>query len=146
MNAVPKDGRRVARQSRLAEMVADRLLAARQTIERDYALPLTVQRLARHARLPHLSFYRAYQEAFGIAPLDHIRHLRLDAAARLLASGDAVADIATRVGYPNVAAFKAEFRRMFRDDARLRARLDVALQNPCEVPPAAVTNGRDAGP
>ena len=84
----------MARDSRDAERVADRLLDARRTLERDYALPLTVQRLARHARLPHLSFNRAYHDAFGIAPLDHLRLLRLQAAARLLVDGRAAADIA----------------------------------------------------
>ncbi len=140
MNAVPKDGRQVARDSRDAERIADRLLDARRTLERDYALPLTVQRLARHARLPHLSFNRAYHDAFGIAPLDHLRLLRLQAAARLLVDGRAAADIAVRVGYPNVAVFKAEFRRLFRDDAQLRAQLDLALQHTGN-PPASQRAG-----
>lgn len=129
MNAVPKAGRGEARQSRLAEVVADRLLEARKTVERDYAMPLTVQRLARHARLPHLTFNRAYGEAFGIAPMDHVRQLRLLEAARLLATGASVAAIASRVGYSNPNTFRAEFRRVFRDDDRLRAQLDTALQN-----------------
>lgn len=129
MNDLPKTEEVDAGLNPLAVMVADRLLEARKIIERDFALPLTLQRLARHARLPHLTFNRAYREAFGMAPMDHVRLLRLSEAARLLASGASVAEIASRVGYPNPASFKAEFRRVFGGGTRINTQLDIALQD-----------------
>lgn len=102
-------------------LVGARLREARKIIEREYATPLTLQRLARRVRLPRFAFQQAYEDAYGAPPLHHLREVRAREAARLLADGRSAHDAALMVGYAQERTFCTDFRRAFRDDpGRLR--------------------------
>lgn len=98
------------------------LKAACKIIEREYASPLTPQRLARRLRLPRLAFQRAFHDAVGATPQVYLRSCRMRAAAQLLEAGRRAHDVAILVGYSRYALFIADYRREYRADLmRMRA-------------------------
>jgi AraC-like DNA-binding protein len=56
---------------------------------------------------------RAFQAAYGLAPSEYQRQLRLRAARRLLARGRAPAEVATEVGFADQAHLTRWFVRSF---------------------------------
>lgn len=96
-----------------------RLREACRIIEREFATPLTTQRLARRLRLPRLVFYQTFRDAYGVTPDEYLRFCRLREAARLLDAGHAEGEVATMVGYVQQRLFAADFRREFRQDDAL---------------------------
>jgi len=98
-----------------------RLREARKIIEREFASPLTLLRIARRVRLPRFAFQRAYEQTYGQSPMQYLRQVRLSEAAGLLAGGRNAHDGALLVGYTRALLFELEYRRCFRDDPeRLR--------------------------
>jgi transcriptional regulator GlxA family with amidase domain len=81
--------------------------------------------LAEHFREPHAvagvvaasgmaerSLKRRFKAATGSTLMDHVQHLRIEEAKRLLESGDLAGDeIAAEVGYENPAFFRRLFKR-----------------------------------
>lgn len=96
-----------------------RLRQARKIIEREYATPLTPQRLARRVQLPRIAFLRSFRDAFGLTPQDYLRTCRMRHAARLLGEGRGADDTAQLVGYTRISGFIGDYRRQFRGDPGL---------------------------
>jgi len=92
----------------------DLVSRARARIEADPFAPLRVRDLARHCHASESTLLRAFRRELGATPASYARERRLDAALLMLHSGRlAVGEVATRVGYSNVAAFTAAFGRRF---------------------------------
>ena len=100
------------------------LRQARKIIEREYARPLTPQRLARRLDMPRLAFLRAFRDSFGLSVADYLRRCRMRHAACLLGEGRSVHDTALLVGYPRLVTFMADYRREFRGDGGTLRLLD----------------------
>jgi AraC family transcriptional activator FtrA len=74
--------------------------------------PLTVERLAEHARMSSRTFARRFQATVGTTPLRWLLHQRVLAAERLLETTDvSVEEIAARCGFGSPAAFRVHFGR-----------------------------------
>lgn len=102
-------------------METSRLREARKIIEREFATPLTTQRLARRVRLPRVAFYTGFRDCFGQTPEDCLRCVRMREAAALLEQGLVHDAAALQVGYGSTRSFIADYRRTYREDAaRLR--------------------------
>jgi len=75
---------------------------------------VSIDELAREASLSPSHFMRAFKQAFGRPPHQHILALRLDRARRLLDRPDAsLSDIALRTGFADQAHFTRLFKRHF---------------------------------
>jgi AraC family transcriptional regulator len=75
---------------------------------------LTLDDLAREARLSPAHFARAFKESVGRAPHQHLMGLRLDRARRMLETPDAgLSDVALRTGFADQAHFTRFFKRQF---------------------------------
>lgn len=73
---------------------------------------LRVDALARSAGMSPRSFARRFKQATGETPLAYLHGLRIEAAKHLLESGTrSLAQIASAVGYADVAFFRALFKR-----------------------------------
>ena len=85
----------------------------RELLHGDYARQITAADLAAAAGCSRFAAYRAFRSAFGLAPSDYQRQLRLRAARRLLAEGRAAADVAAAVGFADQAHLTRWFRRYY---------------------------------
>jgi len=88
------------------------LHCARERIEREYALDLTVAELARTAHCSLYHFIRAFRSAFGLTPGRFLHRRRLDRACELLTTTPMpVTEVSVAVGYGSLGTFSREFRR-----------------------------------
>jgi AraC-like DNA-binding protein len=76
--------------------------------------PLTVTDLAGAAGCSVRRLQEAFAEHLGVAPMTHLRAVRLDAARRLLAEGGTtVTEVAQRCGCTHLGRFSAAYRARF---------------------------------
>lgn len=92
----------------------ERLLSVKHSIDRRFAHPLTISKLAHEACLNEYKLKRGFKHCFGTTVLEYIVSKRMETAAVLVDSGDyKVKDIAWMVGYANTSHFIDAFRRRF---------------------------------
>ncbi|UNX53179.1 helix-turn-helix transcriptional regulator [Georgenia sp. TF02-10] len=102
--------REVAAQ-RLQDLV--RLRRVRDRIDREYALPLDVEALARgvHMSAGHLS--REFRRAYGESPYSYLMTRRIERAMALLRRGDlSVTEVCFAVGYGSLGTFSTRFTEL----------------------------------
>jgi AraC-like DNA-binding protein len=90
-------------------------LARRVRALLDEAQPgaVTPEELAAATGCSRYTLYRVFRSAFGLAPSDYQRQLRLRAARRLLARGRGPAEVAADVGFADQAHLTRWFVRTF---------------------------------
>jgi AraC-like DNA-binding protein len=100
-----------------ADMPSDpgRRVAARlrDVIREGYAHDLTADDLAAAAGCSRFAAYRAFTQAYGLAPSDYQRQLRVRAARRLLIGGLPPARAAAEAGFADQAHLTRWFRRYY---------------------------------
>jgi AraC-like DNA-binding protein len=90
------------------------LLRAKDLADGRYFEPLTVDDLARAARLSKAHFSREFRRAFGDSPHAYLLTRRLERAAALLVTTDySVAEICLAVGLRGVGSFTTSFKRTY---------------------------------
>lgn len=88
----------------------------------------TLERLARHIGVSRSALAERFAEVVGQPPMQYLACWRMQLAARWLAEGGHVADVAGRVGYESEAAFSRTFKKIV------------------GMPPGAWRRGRQASP
>lgn len=86
----------------------------RDRIDREYALPLNVEALARgvHMSAGHLS--RCFRQAYGESPYSYLMTRRIERAAALLRRGDlSVTEVCFTVGCSSLGTFSTRFAELF---------------------------------
>jgi AraC-like DNA-binding protein len=90
------------------------LLRAKDLADARYAEALSVQAMARAARLSPAHFSREFRKAFGEPPHRYLLTRRMERAAALLRSTDrSVADVCLLVGFTSVGSFTTTFRTTY---------------------------------
>jgi AraC-like DNA-binding protein len=113
---------------------------ARAYIEAHLFEPLHLDELARFLHTSESTLLRAFRREHGMAPATYHRDRRLDEALLLLESGrHSVSEVATQVGYANLAAFTTAFRRRFR-----AVPSSVKVRASTKLPPGGETPKRRA--
>lgn len=74
--------------------------------------PWTVDDMAARVHLSRAAFFRQFAEACGRSPLQFLLLLRMQVAARRLAQGESIGQVAEAVGYESYAAFSRAFKRV----------------------------------
>jgi AraC-like DNA-binding protein len=93
---------------------ARHLLRAKDLADSRYFEPLTVDDLARAAKLSRAHFSREFRRTFGESPHAYLLTRRLERAAALLRSSDrSVADICFSVGLQSIGSFTTSFTRTY---------------------------------
>jgi AraC-like DNA-binding protein len=93
---------------------ARHLLRAKDLADSRYFEPLTVDDLARAAKLSRAHFSREFRRTFGESPHSYLLTRRLERAAALLRNTDrSVADICFSVGLQSVGSFTTSFTRTY---------------------------------
>jgi AraC-like DNA-binding protein len=85
------------------------LRRARDVIDRDYALPLDVPTMARHALMSPAHFSRQFRAAYGETPYSYLMTRRIERAMALLRAGVSVTDACMAVGCTSLGSFSSRF-------------------------------------
>lgn len=93
----------------LRDPVVCRALAA---LHGDPRAAWTVERLARHVGVSRSVLAERFAEMAGHPPMQYLALWRMQLAARLLAEGGTVAEVASAVGYESEAAFSRAFKKL----------------------------------
>ncbi|MFD8337845.1 helix-turn-helix domain-containing protein [Streptomyces solisilvae] len=86
---------------------------ARVLLEEAYAQEIPAARLAEAAGCSRFALYRAFHAAYGMAPSDFQRQLRLRRARGLLVAGHSAAEAAAQAGFADQSHFHRWFVRCF---------------------------------
>jgi AraC-like DNA-binding protein len=103
-----------------------RLRRVRDRIDREYALPLDVEALARGAHMSAGHLSREFKQAFGESPYSYLMTRRIERAMALLRRGDLnVTEVCFAVGCSSLGTFSTRFTELvgvppsvFRRDVR----------------------------
>ncbi|HEX2672045.1 MAG TPA: AraC family transcriptional regulator [Polyangiaceae bacterium] len=105
-------GALVFRHSASSGRLDRRIARAHALLHADPAKPWTVEQLARAVGLSRAAFARRFTAVSGCTPRRFLTDLRLALAASLLSTtDDALAELATRIGYASEFAFSRAFKR-----------------------------------
>jgi AraC-like DNA-binding protein len=85
------------------------LRRARDMIDRDYAKPLDVVSMARHAFMSPAHFSRQFRAAYGETPYSYLMTRRIERAMALLREGMSVTDACMAVGSTSLGSFSSRF-------------------------------------
>jgi AraC-like DNA-binding protein len=101
-----------------------RLRRARDLIDREYASPLDVTTLARHALMSPAHFSRRFRAAYGETPYSYLMTRRIERAKFLLRRGDvSVTEVCHLVGCTSLGSFSSRFTEIVGESpAAYRAR------------------------
>lgn len=89
------------------------LRAARDLIDRAYAEPLDLDRLARRAGCSRYHFLRAFAATYGQTPGRYLTHRRIERAKDLLRTANlTVTEICVLVGFTSLGSFSARFSKV----------------------------------
>ncbi|WP_233526273.1 AraC family transcriptional regulator [Actinomadura spongiicola] len=86
---------------------------ARRRLDEAYLDDIGADELAEAAGCSRFALYRGFRRAYGMAPSDYQRLLRLRAARRLLARGDAIGDVAAAAGFADQSHLTRWFVRCY---------------------------------
>jgi AraC-like DNA-binding protein len=85
----------------------------RDRIDRDHALPLDVEALAREANMSAGHFSRAFKKAYGESPYSYVMTRRIERAMALLRKGElSVTDVCFAVGFSSLGTFSTRFTEL----------------------------------
>jgi AraC-like DNA-binding protein len=85
------------------------LRRARDLMDRDYAQPLDVPRMARAALMSPAHFSRKFRAAYGETPYSYLMTRRIERAKALLRQGVSVTDACMAVGCTSLGSFSSRF-------------------------------------
>ncbi|MEV6157552.1 helix-turn-helix transcriptional regulator [Nonomuraea sp. NPDC052129] len=85
------------------------LRRARDLIDREYAQPLDVPTMARHALMSPGHFSRRFRAAYGETPYSYLMTRRIERAMALLREGMSVTDACMAVGCTSLGSFSSRF-------------------------------------
>ena len=85
------------------------LRRARDLIDREFAKPLDVPTMARHAIMSPAHFSRQFRAAYGETPYSYLMTRRIERAMALLRGGMNVTDACMAVGSTSLGSFSSRF-------------------------------------
>ncbi len=85
------------------------LRRTRDLMDRDYATPLDVPTLARHALMSPAHFSRRFRAAYGETPYSYLMTRRIERAMALLRGGMTVTEACMEVGCTSLGSFSSRF-------------------------------------
>lgn len=130
---------------RLADLA--RLRRVRDRIDRQYALPLNVEALARGASMSAGHLSRQFRAAYGQSPYAYLMTRRIERAAALLRRGDlSVTEVCFAVGCASLGTFTTRFTELVGTSpgAFRRRATDTAAGCPDAAGPAVAVEGMPA--
>jgi AraC-like DNA-binding protein len=97
----------------LPDSQARRIARAVAILRADYTQPVQIERLAAAAGMSRSAFHQHFRAITLLSPLQFQKKLRLIEARRLILKGNALSQVAFRVGYVSASQFSREYTRMY---------------------------------
>jgi AraC-like DNA-binding protein len=118
--------------SRSSEDSNRRMLRARDAMDRSYAEPLDIARLARIAVVSEAHFIRTFRGVFGETPHRYLQRRRVERAMAALRETDlSVTEICFAVGFGSLGTFSRTFKEIVGESpAGFRKRMAGAAMAP----------------
>jgi AraC-like DNA-binding protein len=89
------------------------LRRARDLMDRCFAEPIDLERLADVAAMSRFNFHRLFSATYGVTPAQHLTMRRVERAQDLLrATNLTVTEVCFAVGYSSLGSFSARFKEM----------------------------------
>lgn len=88
------------------------LRRARDLVDREYARPLDVPTMARHALMSPANFSRQFRAAYGETPYSYLMTRRIERSMALLRAGVSVTDACMAVGCTSLGSFSSRFTEL----------------------------------
>ena len=108
-----------------------RMLRARDAMDRTFAEPLCIQRLADIAEVSEAHFIRTFRATFGETPHRYLQRRRVERAAFLLRATDrSVTEICLDVGFASLGTFSRTFRAILGESPTAYRRRAVPVAVP----------------
>ncbi|MBB5079065.1 helix-turn-helix transcriptional regulator [Nonomuraea endophytica] len=110
------------------------LRRARDLIDREYARPLDVPTMARHALMSPAHFARQFRAAYGETPYSYLMTRRIERAMAMLRAGVSVTDACMAVGCTSLGSFSSRFTELLGETPsayRAREHSAVTAMPPC---------------
>ncbi|WP_327296711.1 helix-turn-helix transcriptional regulator [Streptomyces sp. NBC_01197] len=110
------------------------LRRARDLIDREYARPLDVPTMARHALMSPGHFSRQFRATYGETPYSYLMTRRIERAMALLRGGTSVTDTCMEVGCSSLGSFSSRFSELVGESPtayRAREHGAVTAMPPC---------------
>jgi AraC-like DNA-binding protein len=105
-----------------------RLRRVRDRIDRDYALPLDVEALARDAHMSAGHLTRRFKAAYGESPYSYLMTRRIERAMALLRMGErTVTEVCFEVGCSSLGTFSTRFTELVGMPPSVYQRADEAI-------------------
>lgn len=113
------------------------LCRARDLLSQSPEQPLSIQEIAREARISTFHFIRLFESVFGVTPHQFRIRARLDRAKLLLAKGQhSVTEVCFEVGFASLGSFSDLFaRRVGTTPSAYQRSARVLVSVPGAVPP-----------
>lgn len=90
---------------------------AERLMKENLQQPITLKDLCQEINLSQRSVYYAFQEAYGLPPMQYLKILRLNSVRRSLKTSNpvntTVTEIATKWGFWHLGQFSVDYRKMF---------------------------------
>ncbi len=98
-------------QQRLRNSLAPEITDTLDFIAARFSQPIELKTLANRVHLSLPYFARKFKQVTGSAPMEYLRHFRLEKARQLLLSSDkSISEIAESCGFPDAAYFSRAFK------------------------------------
>ena len=111
------------------------LRRGRDMADRDFAQPITLEQMARAARLSKFYFARAFASAYGETPRAYLTRRRIERAKDLLRAANlTVTEICMLVGFESLGSFSTRFRELVDCTPSEYRRAAVANGGPPQIP------------
>jgi AraC-like DNA-binding protein len=105
------------------------LRRARDLIDREFARPLDVPTMARHALMSPAHFSRQFRAAYGETPYSYLLTRRIERSMALLRGGMSVTDACMTVGCTSLGSFSSRFTELVGETpSAYRGREDHAMR------------------
>ena len=93
--------------------VGDKIAKSIQYVYENLGEPITVEQMAHRAAMSRAVFHKKFKSATSLSPLQFVKNLKLNFAAKNIASGMTVSEAAIHSGYVSASQFSREFKRQF---------------------------------
>jgi AraC-like DNA-binding protein len=102
----------------------------------NYQKQISINQLAKFAKMSERSFFRQFKSTMGCSPGDYLINIRLQHAVKLLTDSRlTISEIADKCGFPNNSYFSAMFKKLLGVTPR-SFRKNARTKSPLRPPPA----------